>query len=714
MSAANLFLPDVRNVLRLLTAFLTAAGLFLTVGKSSGGEPAPQPLPKPFEITNDQPALLPRSTPQIVVPGDGGVVPAAAQVPMKSAAATASDGDDQPGDTKANDKPKQPVSALKGPPGDPPPAAPPDFSANKRSADAAPASSPAQPRDAIEPPPLSPLAVEQAAFKGVTPGVSKIDDVKKLWGDGVPAHSKDGATHLIFKIEPYRRVEVTLVNDLVASITVQLDKPFETDVLLKQLHLEQLVAVAVPDDTGQPLGQAIPERGILLSFAPETKLVTQMLIEPIDAEPFVLRAAARADVQIRRSLQDLDCALQLEPKSARAHELKGRILLGIGKYDEAQAEIEESLKLDPTNLHAQLAKAEVHARRNEHAEAESLVKGVLANPAVSPVVKAAALNELGDLAADGPDHDYKQAIELHLSAIKAAQPLAADHHIGVRREAKRVMVEAHLGAACDIGLGVWQQKEQTAIRWINRASEIAKDLIQNEQGDPQLRLHVARRALDARVGIQGKWDGSDWTVKSLEDGQKLILSTDDPLRAERLQWEMGLALFDIAELDQFHGLTDHSLADSKITLKYIEEGSKHRQQTVDDVFLFGRMYAHVGVVEATQQKNQKRAIVWFDKAAPLLDRPLPPTAKEQLGRNGELFVSMGISYWEVGRRDEALRLTQKGADLMTRAVEEKLLDESAMAIPYGNLAAMHRQLGHFDEARRLAETATRLDEARRK
>jgi tetratricopeptide (TPR) repeat protein len=181
-----------------------------------------------------------------------------------------------------------------------------------------------------------------------------------------------------------------------------------------------------------------------------------------------------------------------------------------------------------------------------------------------------------------------------------------------------------------------------------------------------------------------------------------------------LQWEIGLALFDIGQLEQFHGLSDHSLADCQITRKYLEEGTKHRQQSSEDVYLFGRLYAHLGVIAATREKNHAAAIAWFEKAAPLLDRPLPPPAIVNLGRHGETFVSMGISYWEAGRRDEALRLTQKGTDLMAQAVAGRLLDERAMAVPYSNLAAMHRELGHSEEARNAAQTAARYDGTLRK
>ncbi len=439
-----------------------------------------------------------------------------------------------------------------------------------------------------------------------------------------------------------------------------------------------------------------------------------MLLEPIDAQPFIMRAAANGDVQVRRSLRDLDYALALDPRSSQAHWLRSELLLQMGRFGDALESVDAALRLDPKRPAYLLDKAEILGRLDRNAEAIAITKGVLAAADLAPLAKAQALNRLADLVASGPDHDYPQAIELHLSAIKAALPLAADHRSAIRRGAKRVMLAAHLGAADDIAFGVWQQKEATTARWITRADELAKDLIQHEGADPALRLRVVRRALDDRVAIEGRWDASDWTIHALEEGQKLIETADDPLRRQGLEWELGRALFDIGELDHLAGFSDHSLTDSMLDLQYLEAGAKHRQQTAEDLYLIGRLYAHIGVIHATREKDHAAAVVWFDKAMPLLDRPLPPNGLANLGRHGQSFVAMGISYWQTGQRDKALALTQKGVNLMAKAVDSKLLDRKALAIPYGNLAAMHRQLGHIAEAKSFQEIASRYDGSSRK
>jgi tetratricopeptide (TPR) repeat protein len=561
-------------------------------------------------------------------------------------------------------------------------------------------------------PPLAPLTVAPVVFKGVTPGVSSAAELQRLWGE--PVAMKESPPRRIFKLAPYKQVQVTVANQKVSAISIELEKPFEPEPLAKQLHLETVIPVTVMDEAGQPIGQSFPERGVLFSFAPQTTLVTQILLEPIDAEPFILRAEVTPDVQIRRALRDLDFALGLEPGSTHARAIAARVLTSVGRLDDALKAINQALEADHNQPAYICSKIEILKLLDRHAEAIELAKELLADENLLPLVKAQTQNELGDLLAEGPDHDYKQAVDLHLAAARTAGALVGDHHTSIRHAAKQAMIEAHLGAACDVAYGTWQQKELVAARWITRADELAKDFVQSGEGDPFVRLHVARRALDARVGIQGRWDSSDWTVRAIKEGQKLVEAADDPLRRERLEWELSLAMLDIGELDQLHGFSDHSLADCQLALKLMVDGTRHRQPTPDDACRLGQLYAQLGMVYAIPQRNHAAAVTWFARALPLLDRPLPPSAASSLGLIGESFVSMGISYWETGHRDDALRLTLKGIDLMTKAVAAKQLDERALAIPYNNLASMHRELGHVDEARGFTETAARYDGPQRR
>ena len=78
---------------------------------------------------------------------------------------------------------------------------------------------------------------------------------------------------------------------------------------------------------------------------------------------------------------------------------------------------------------------------------------------------------------------------------------------------------------------------------------------------------------------------------------------------------------------------------------------------------------------------------------------------------GEILVSMGVSFWETGEHEKAVSLTQQGADVMKGAVQGGYLQTGAMAIPYGNLATMHGKMGHQEQSRKFAELASKLEKA---
>ena len=54
-------------------------------------------------------------------------------------------------------------------------------------------------------------------------------------------------------------------------------------------------------------------------------------------------------------------------------------------------------------------------------------------------------------------------------------------------------------------------------------------------------------------------------------------------------------------------------------------------------------------------RDHKAAVAWFDKAIPLLEKATPEDLAGDLGRQGEAFVGMSVSYWEIGQTDQAVR-----------------------------------------------------------
>ena len=213
--------------------------------------------------------------------------------------------------------------------------------------------------------------------------------------------------------------------------------------------------------------------------------------------------------------------------------------------------------------------------------------------------------------------------------------------------------------------------------------------------------------------MRGSVDPAQWTERAERTGAILVEAEDDPFRKAQHQWELGMALYDALQVYQMRGEHDKALQFGEQAIGYLEQaGSGPASPTTS--YLLGRLYFRLGAIHAVRDGNHRAAITWFDKAMPELAKPVPPGAFAEIGRHGETFVSMGVSYWETRQREKAVELTEHGLKLMQQAVEQGTLQASALTVPYNNLSSMHRQMGQEDRARQFEQLATQPQDTKLK
>ncbi|MCC7086951.1 MAG: hypothetical protein IT427_18280 [Pirellulales bacterium] len=560
-----------------------------------------------------------------------------------------------------------------------------------------------------DPLPLAADKIGSAEFNGVKPGTTLSDQLEKQWGVGKEI-SKDGEqTILSYSLADFPRVDITLEKNVVTLVVIYLQTPMPPAALAEKLEINDVRPVMVPDDAGAILGQLYPEHGVLFNFAADGKRVLQVALEPIDVEAFVLRGETNLETRCRASLADLEYVLKQQPGHPRALWLRAKLLNQFARYDEALVAVQAALAAQPKNAEYRLTLAAILGASEKYDEAAAEIKDVLSAANLPGELKAKGLLLLGDMLAASPAHDYKQAMEHHVSAIQTADPISIESNVVVRRAAKRVLLDAHLAVAHDIAAGTFQQKERVVPKWLSRASSYVQDLIDTEEGDGALRVRMARGALAACAAAPGKIDSAPWTKLALRSGKELMEKSDDPWRKSCLEWELGVALSDGLAAEDQRSVNQHTLANSAMTAMYLESGAKHRRETAEDVFRLGRLYYRIGAIHAVRRNDHKTAVTWYEKAVPLLDRPLPASCRDEQGRYGEWYVSMGISYWEIGQGDFAVQLTDAGLKHVEEAVARQLLNRNALAVPYNNLATMHEKLGHQNEAKNFAELAAKSE-----
>jgi tetratricopeptide (TPR) repeat protein len=558
-----------------------------------------------------------------------------------------------------------------------------------------------------------PASLEAASFNEVTPGVTTQEEVEKKWGPPKEIYKQNDRMTQLYSIEPFDRIEIGYEQETVVSVIVRFQKPFPADRIAQQLDMAAMRPVLISSDMGEILGQAYPERGVLFAFEPgedpkkPSYMVSHIMLEPLGAEPFVLRAETMFERRYDRCLQDLRIALELQPDNARAHWLSGRVYAAMEQFEKAEESSAEAVKLDPKNVRYAITHAQILGQMGRIQEALREVQTAIENSAEQPHLKARALCLKGDLIASGPKPDYRKAIGYHAQALNLADKVSYDEHPAVRRTAKEVLIDAHLGSAHDIAWGDWKDKEKAVTIWLKRATTIAEELVKNDDGSSEQLLRVNTRALSALVGVRSGVDPKPWLDEALRTGNESIAETKDPVRKAQYQWDLGMALYDAVQICQLKANHALALQYGEAACGYLEQGYASKQ-TPTTGYVLGRLYFRLGAIRAIRDHDHPAAVGWFEKAIPLLDKPVPSEAQADLGRYGETFVSMGVSYWETGNRNKAIELTLKGIKFMEEAVGQGMIDRTALVIPYTNLAAMQRQVGNQEEATRSAETAAKI------
>lgn len=313
---------------------------------------------------------------------------------------------------------------------------------------------------------------------------------------------------------------------------------------------------------------------------------------------------------------------------------------------------------------------------------------------------------MGELLSRGPERDYREAIKWHQKAIETAESLLRSPEWQTRQIATRVLLEAHLGVAHDVAWGAWQRKQLVVPMWISRAEEIVSALELDPQTHLDYQLQVAAAALTAYGSIPQDVDPKAMVQQLLQSGSELIEVIEDPHLEQQVRWQVGQGLYDALQICQMRGELDSALEYGNEAIEQLELASSYLREEAETPYLLGRAYFRMGSLYALHQQRHDLAVRWFEKAIVRLQEPLPLVAQRELGRHGESFVSMAVSYWETGQQEAAVELTTHGMQLMQQAVEAKLLDAEALAVPYGNLASMHAHLGNTPEATQYEQLAS--------
>lgn len=565
---------------------------------------------------------------------------------------------------------------------------------------------------------------EPAKFNGIQPGTSTKDELLTAWGEPAEAIGTSEGAVLTYDMEPFELVEVLISPEgVVAALKIALAEGLEPKQLARQLGLDALDPVTITDDeesSPDGLGLAYPERGVVFMYdvsaigGPSSDdavtplaspLVSHVAIQSLDARAFALRAENRLHGPYEQNIRDLLTAISLDPDFSHARWLLAEIYIATGQADLADVETAETMAIEPENAAYQLRRGQALILLGRYDDAVHEIRAVVDREDAPSVVRAQAMHEMARLASLGDAEIAAKAISFDTQAIELADLLATSRNTKERRAAKRLLVEAHLSVAEEIARQSFGGKVDSLSAWIERASGLTEDYIENDEGSVELRLLMAQRVLAALASFKPTLDPAPWVAEAEEAATALRRQSDDVLWQQRIDWELGIAYLHALRTEHLRRETSTALAYGQLAIENLADGAMSRQAVHSAEHLVGQLYFHVGAVHAVHQQDHQQAVQWYDKAVPMLTGPLPDSELYSPRRDGELLVSMGVSYWQTGSRARALDLTQQGARLVEQAVADGILGREALAAPYGNLASMYQQTGDTASASKYATLA---------
>jgi hypothetical protein len=317
-------------------------------------------------------------------------------------------------------------------------------------------------------------APHAASFQGITPGKSTMAEVIERLGEA-PENMEEGDNVVWgYQIGPFPRVEVMLTDELVTSVVIHLPNPGTREEIANELKLGRFRPLRVRDDQGLLLGEAYPERGLLFAFGSQkadqqAPKVEHVVLEPVTAEPFMLRAEETAEVRFADRLSDLKIAVDMDPDIARAHWMRAELAMKCGRLQEAREAIEAAVALEPDNVPYQVTAATIYFQLGRRDDALKQTSDILASQDLAALDKTRAQVLHGRLLATGPEYDYKKAMQETVAAIKEAaqQVRASQGHERLRW--RSVLVDGELGRATIISHGRWEDRHSVVPQWLASA-----------------------------------------------------------------------------------------------------------------------------------------------------------------------------------------------------------------------------------------------------
>lgn len=554
---------------------------------------------------------------------------------------------------------------------------------------------------------------QPVSLYGVTPGITTLEEARESLGKPVQELRDQGMATLVYQREPFARIEIS-GRESVERIRIEFADPRQPAEALKELGVAAFVLTDCLNEKGEEIGLSVPERGVNLYYAADSRrdAVDSLSLEPIAPEPFLRRALwGNREAHLAR-LHDLEIASELKGDAARIAWVHSNILSDCGRLhdalESASRAVRQSAQDVPELFDYELTAARLAGEAGQHSRAMKEARRLHERSDLSADRRAEASCLLGSLTDTGPQPNAAKAMQLHQQALQLATPLLNSKQADARRRAKLVLWEAHLAIAREIALGSYQDKNDVVDKWLQNGRRITLDLVENETLGSAMQLSWYRKAIACYRAIGELDKVSRMTDEMLQLGQSLLANSKDSAFSQQVEWELSQSLSHAVTAAIDRGDDDEALRLAENGLGLLDASADQRELTPALKSVCGRLYFAIGTVHAAAKNDHAEGVRWYERALNCFPSSEDVSSGE-MSEHGERLVSIGLTFWKAGKREQGMRLTKQGAQLVQRSVKSGVAPETSLAVPYGNLAFMHKQLGNEDESKSFAAMAAKIE-----
>ncbi|MBR5626246.1 MAG: hypothetical protein IKW74_01335, partial [Thermoguttaceae bacterium] len=472
--------------------------------------------------------------------------------------------------------------------------------------------------------------------------------------------------------------------------------------------------IIVPNDDGN-FREVFPEKG--LSFileknkenpaVPSTRVI-QIVAEQVQADYFVIRAEKDLPYTPALSFADATHALIHDSKNATAYRILAQIEQLRGNLNKAREQALKAAKLNDSVPMIHLTLVSILNEVGEYDSAARYLKAIESVCKEHPLFIATMNLYRGDIYRDGSDEDCDKAITEHKQGLRIVEGIKKKMPPEIRLNVKQLELRLTLSLALDFARKYLDNSstEEMVFSCLDQASILADNLIKEENLKEIPFIDVCRTAVSVGLDIPNA-DDVDGYIQSMKKYANLLTdSLEDEILLDSVRWKAGTAFFDALRIYQAREEYQKAINCGLAALEYLEPVLNRNPE--NGATLLCEISAEIGLLYIESLDDQKEGMRWLGRATALLDS-LPDNIKpDKAGDLGFLLVQYSRYYWENDQQDQGLKLAETGTSLLEHAVQEGVVEESEMYVPYTNLAVMYKKLQKTEQAEQYSRKANAL------